>query len=157
MVVAEIGCFRGETAQGWLPIVQGNHGVAILVDSFLGQPGLPSTDVTSSASYQTETVMSTLFSIVRQYTDFELIRGDTAVQSDRIPDHSIDIIFIDGDHRYEGVMRDLIAWTPKLRLGGIICGHDYDNPNVYRAVNEKFKKVRVLGDNVWVADDAFPP
>ena len=36
-----------------------------------------------------------------------------------------DVIFLDGDHSYEGVKRDLNAWWPKLKSGGLFCGDDY--------------------------------
>ena len=35
-----------------------------------------------------------------------------------------DFVFIDGDHRYESVRRDIQAWLPKVRPGGIMGGHD---------------------------------
>lgn len=49
-----------------------------------------------------------------------------------------DFVYIDADHRYESVKRDIQAWLPKIRPGGFISGHDYDatHPDVVRAVNE---------------------
>ena len=43
-----------------------------------------------------------------------------------IPDNSIDVIYIDGDHSYEGCKSDLENALPKMRKGGIIMGHDYE-------------------------------
>lgn len=40
------------------------------------------------------------------------------------PDNSIDCIFIDGDHTYQGVQKDIIAWFPKVRVGGPVCFDD---------------------------------
>ena len=63
----------------------------------------------------------------------------SADASSMIADKSMDLIFIDGDHAYEGVNDDIALWTPKLRDGGILSGHDYDDslhPGVVRAVNE---------------------
>jgi predicted O-methyltransferase YrrM len=37
----------------------------------------------------------------------------------------IDFLFIDADHRYEGIMHDLTAWTPMVKKGGVIMVHDY--------------------------------
>lgn len=37
---------------------------------------------------------------------------------------SLDMVYLDGDHAYEAVLADLIAWFPKIRDGGIIAGHD---------------------------------
>ena len=44
-------------------------------------------------------------------------------------DNSLDFVYIDGDHSIEGIYEDVKAWTPKIRIGGIISGHDYkDGP-----------------------------
>ncbi|CAE7374233.1 unnamed protein product [Symbiodinium natans] len=52
--------------------------------------------------------------------------------------NSMDIVYVDGDHSYEGVASDLNAWWPILRDGGAMVGHDYTItwPGVVRAVNE---------------------
>lgn len=42
-----------------------------------------------------------------------------------IPDNSLDFVYIDGDHSYDFVMQDIIIWGRKVRIGGIISGHDY--------------------------------
>ncbi len=42
-----------------------------------------------------------------------------------IPDNTLDFCYIDADHSYEAVRRDIEMWLPKVKLGGIICGHDY--------------------------------
>jgi hypothetical protein len=38
-----------------------------------------------------------------------------------------DFIYIDGNHHFDFVMRDLIEWYPKLKRNGIIGVHDYYN------------------------------
>ena len=58
-------------------------------------------------------------------------------------DESLDLVFIDGDHRYGAVSADLDAWIPKVKPGGILAGHDYyaggsSFPGVHRAVVEHF-------------------
>lgn len=55
-------------------------------------------------------------------------------------DKTLDFIFIDASHEYEDVKRDIIAWLPKLKIGGILAGHDYGVfDGVTRAVNEIFQ------------------
>jgi len=56
-------------------------------------------------------------------------------------DESLDFVFIDGEHSYKSVKEDIAAWTPKVRIGGIVSGHDYyltrtGNMGVIDAVNE---------------------
>ncbi len=36
----------------------------------------------------------------------------------------LDVLFIDGDHRYEAVKRDFDEWLPHVRKGGFILFHD---------------------------------
>jgi predicted O-methyltransferase YrrM len=36
----------------------------------------------------------------------------------------VDVLFIDGDHEYEGVQRDLDLYAPLVREGGLIAFHD---------------------------------
>jgi hypothetical protein len=37
---------------------------------------------------------------------------------------AVALIFIDGDHRFEGVMRDFACWTGHLVAGGLMVFHD---------------------------------
>lgn len=78
-------------------------------------------------------------------------RMDTVAAAGLVEDGSLDFIFIDADHTYEGCKRDIEAWTPKVRTGGMICGHDYNPkwPGVIRAVNESGMKFAVMPDSVW--------
>jgi len=42
-----------------------------------------------------------------------------------VDDSSLDFVYIDGNHDLPNVIVDLTAWTPKVRKGGIIAGHDW--------------------------------
>ena len=42
-----------------------------------------------------------------------------------VPDESLDFVYIDGDHTFDYVMTDLIWWAKKVRMGGVVAGHDY--------------------------------
>ena len=57
-------------------------------------------------------------------------------------DGSLDYAFVDCEHTYEGVFRDIKLWLPKVRPGGWIGFHDYGNlprfPGVQMAVDEAF-------------------
>ena len=49
----------------------------------------------------------------------------------------LDFVFIDAEHTAEAVARDLAAWWPKVRPGGLLAGHDYTNfPGVALAVDQ---------------------
>lgn len=64
-------------------------------------------------------------------------RSDEAARA--IAPRSQDFVFIDADHSYEGCKRDIEAWRERVRVGGLLCGHDYGQPEfpgVQRAVDE---------------------
>lgn len=42
-----------------------------------------------------------------------------------VEDGSLDFVYIDANHALEYVVADIAAWSPKVRPGGIIAGHDY--------------------------------
>jgi hypothetical protein len=70
-----------------------------------------------------------------------ILKNRSAEAADAIPDGSRDFVFLDADHSYEGCMADLRAWASKVKPGGWLCGHDYENRTmpkfgVTQAVNE---------------------
>jgi len=58
------------------------------------------------------------------------------ITNEQIADGGLDCVFIDGDHSYEAVKRDLPFWWKKIRVGGMMLGDDYWMEPVARAVNE---------------------
>lgn len=39
-------------------------------------------------------------------------------------DKPIDLLFVDADHTFEGVLADIRAWTPHVKVGGVVIFHD---------------------------------
>jgi lipopolysaccharide biosynthesis glycosyltransferase len=54
-----------------------------------------------------------------------VIRADCDVAHRYSLDNHFDFIYLDADHSYESVKRQLHNWYPKVRKGGILAGHDY--------------------------------
>lgn len=59
-----------------------------------------------------------------EYPDAHLLRGQFDEHVETFPDNSIEIIHIDGRHRYEDVEHDYTTWLPKLAPNGVILFHD---------------------------------
>lgn len=78
------------------------------------------------------------------------IKGYSYDVADQLPNNSMDLIFIDADHSYESVKKDIAAYTPKLKDNGILSGHDIDYPGVNKAVRELIKDFDVGPNNVWI-------
>lgn len=56
----------------------------------------------------------------------------------KIKDESLDFVYIDGNHTYEFVRVDILVWRPKVKIGGILGGHDFNADGVQKAVRELF-------------------
>jgi predicted O-methyltransferase YrrM len=55
----------------------------------------------------------------------------------RFSDQSLDFVYIDANHRFYHVAQDIRAWWPKVRMGGLLAGHDYFTyGSVKKAVDE---------------------
>ena len=67
----------------------------------------------------------------------ELLRGDSHTEELRdraaalVPGGKFDVIFIDGDHRYEGVSRDFDLYSPLLVEGGLLAFHDINENTTF--------------------------
>lgn len=64
--------------------------------------------------------------------------------------YQVDMVFIDGDHRYETVLKDIDKALELLRDDGLICGHDWGWPTVQQAVLDKLGSVKVVeSTSIW--------
>lgn len=50
---------------------------------------------------------------------------DSLLAANTFENDTFDLVYIDADHTYESVKKDLYAWYPKVKSGGIFSGHDY--------------------------------
>lgn len=71
----------------------------------------------------------------------DIINGFSMAVVKTINDESLDFVYIDANHNYEFVRDDIREWSKKVRVGGIVSGHDYidiprRNLGVIRAVDE---------------------
>lgn len=69
-------------------------------------------------------------------------------------DNSLDFVFIDASHDYEHVKSDIYAWYPKVKVDGVLSGHDLDYwPGVKMAVFEFLNKnkytLSINSENCW--------
>jgi SAM-dependent methyltransferase len=80
----------------------------------------------------------------RQDGRVQIHLGDSASELAKFPDEHFDWLYIDGDHSYAGVQRDIAQAVRKVRPDGLLVFNDYTvwsplevcNYGVLRAVNE---------------------
>ena len=92
--------------------------------------------------------------LVKEYPNIIKNKAASLDFINRIEDNSIDVVYIDGNHQYEAVKKDIIAWLFKVKKGGFICGHDFGNkphPGVEKAVLETIGKPDMtFRDTSWI-------
>ena len=78
------------------------------------------------------------------------LKGVSWEMANKFDDNSVDFVFIDAGHDYDSVVKDINAWLPKIKKGGIISGHDYFNPcGVKQAVDELITDLKISEDKIW--------
>lgn len=70
----------------------------------------------------------------------------------KIENMSVDFVYIDGNHQYSSVKEDILSWLPKIKIGGIISGHDSGWTTVQQALSECFGNDpdMVFQDSSWL-------
>lgn len=160
----EVGVSRGESTIGYGKLIKEKGGHLYLLDWFRGSLE----DVahqTSPFYYNPEGVDEKQQCLIDNLTEAGIIDIVTIINNDSriaweqppIKDLKFDIIFIDGGHTYDIVKLDIEHYFPLCKEGGVFLGHDYNQPDVARAVNEKFPgKHKVIWDAdqgaiIWIA------
>lgn len=82
------------------------------------------------------------------YKNCQIIRKTSMEAVKDFKDNSLDFVFIDGNHEYEYVLEDIREWTKKVKIGGIVAGHDYVEDSgrkygVIQAVNQYIEESKV--------------
>jgi len=84
------------------------------------------------------------FARLHKKYDFEeiFIGKDSLDAVKDFKDESLDFVYIDANHAFDYAIRDIIEWSRKVRVGGVIAGHDYymfDERGVVFAVDAYIK------------------
>ena len=123
ITVAEIGVFDGTTTRQYIDIIKNYNGKLYAVDWFLGNVG--SIGDHKFNEENKKLIYETFYSNLEGYHDYiDILYGSSHEQIPKIPDNSLDICFIDADHSYASTSKDIYLCLPKVKKGGIICGHD---------------------------------
>lgn len=69
-----------------------------------------------------------------------MLRDQSVNAADKFEDESVDFIFVDGDHSYDATLADCIRYYPKLKKGGLFCGHDYSSIQGVKDAVDEFRR-----------------
>lgn len=178
MVVVEVGCFNGSTTINYIDIVKKNKGHVYVIDCFEGTP-VPEhmknnpdilNDGTMACAYDPSTYDNFVENFSRYKDMMTIIKGYSQDCIPNLPENC-DIIYLDADHTYSAIKRDIELSIPKVKSGGILSGHDCEHfnevdtysdidlktdwvrnhhPGVSQAVYEKFGKTDLYGVVWWM-------
>ena len=62
-----------------------------------------------------------------KYQNCTIIRKTSMEAVKDFEDSSLDFVYIDGHHGFRFISEDICEWTKKVKKGGIVAGHDYQN------------------------------
>lgn len=139
-VIIEIGIARGELTHYLLHRLHNQIQEYHAVDPFLG--GYDANDAMSSELSEANAPVAWSEAILTMFKEkgciFRLHFGKSEERCDDFVDETIDCIFIDGDHTYEGIKQDIIMYEKKLKKGGYFLFDDYSSSymGVVKAIDE---------------------
>ena len=124
----EVGSWLGRSAI-YLGVQIVNSGKDIkldCVDNWTGSPELAEEDAIKNGTLYKDFLknIEPLRKIIKP------IRENSFDAADFYEDESLDVVYIDANHTAEYFKKDLWAWYPKVKIGGIVSGHDYDYPGI---------------------------
>ena len=143
--IVEVGSWKGRSTKALLDTKK----KVIAVDTFEGSDD--PRDLTNDMAKK-EDIFAEFKKNVGHYENLKILKKDSLKAAAQFGDKSVDMVFIDANHTYEGVLADIKAWGPKAKR--IICGHDYADgwPGVKKAVEEVYgKKFHVVG-SIWYVE-----
>lgn len=148
----EVGCWMGRSIAAFHSFAKeaGKTVHISVVDSFEGEP----------SSSDQATILEAHGGNVRKAFDANIdalkvwpiviCNLESTEGAGEFDDDSQDAVFIDAAHDQQSVENDIGAWLPKVKPGGILAGHDYDEIGVKRAVDSYFDNVETIGRCWWV-------
>jgi len=150
----EIGCWKGRATCAFKCQTSKDQFELYCVDPFLGSS--EHKDLLNGGSTRKEFEKNLKDrNLLDSVLVLEEYSSEAAKQFD---DESLDIIFIDAEHDYDNVKLDILSWTPKLKSGGLILGHDYPEPDdklggfeeLTKAVNEEVRDSSKFQEFSWI-------
>ena len=144
MIILEVGSWAGTSAQVFSEYFKN----VICVDPWKPTKG------TISTLYNMDEVEKEFDKVRRKCNN--IVKEKARIQDiiNNYGDKAFDVIYIDGEHTYKAVKRDIKLCLPKAKY--FICGHDYWRnkfDGVIKAVDETLGKPdKVFHDTSWVKE-----
>jgi len=129
-ICAEIGVWKGDFSQRILDST--NPSKLHLIDPWAFQPDFPYRwygGIRAGSQKEMDAVFEGARERFSGRTEVKFHREYSDKAALEFPDHYFDWVYIDGNHDYEFVKKDLEAFLPKVKEGGFLTGDDYTLPS----------------------------
>lgn len=144
--IVEIGCWIGRSTSALVE----TPGFVLCVDNWKGKYGFMPTDLHNLPGGGFPAFVTNMADQLGKVIPLRMRSQEAAAL---FPVPCFDMIFIDGDHRYDSVRADIIMWEQNLKSGGLLCGHNYEpcwKDDVVRAVDELVPDRRLVPNtSIW--------
>ncbi|CAD7944333.1 unnamed protein product [Amoebophrya sp. A25] len=121
---AEIGVQRGLHAKQFLEKWKGKK--LFLVDRWTHVPSDTYIDIANIPSDGMQQLKSEMERNLEVFSSrYAVLEAWSEDAAKKVPDGSLDFVYLDARHDFQGVYADLSSWWPKLKIGGLIAGHDF--------------------------------
>ncbi len=79
------------------------------------------------------------------------VRKSSVEAAKEFEDRSLDAVYVDAEHDPISVRSDINAWKNKIKVGGILCGHDFYLPHIYTILLEEglVNELYTYPDSSW--------
>ena len=165
MVVAEVGTYDGNTTCLALPVVESCNGKYIAIDWFKGTKNPNWKNIDHPHYYDPSQAEDTYQRFINNIKAggweniCRVIKGDSVDAASLIADRTLDVLFIDADHRYSKVAKDIELYLPKLKDGGVIVVDDCERLGIINDSPEALSEIRrasnnTVGSGLLMEDDS---
>lgn len=152
--VCEIGVWKGRTTVHILQTCKS----LVSIDPWEGLEKYPNHDFDNDGNVLAGFATNLAAHYTHRGKWLEIYKKPSALVARQMhPERTFDMVFIDGNHFYDYVVEDIGLWAPRIRVGGWLCGHDYQpvwEPTM-RAVNDVVQKLDHrpgnADDGIWAA------
>jgi precorrin-6B methylase 2 len=140
--IAEIGCWKGRSTSA---LLRGSSGPVYAIDHWKGSPGDQDANESEAAA-----AYLVFLANIGSHPRLQIVATPSVEALLVVP--QVDMVFIDGSHRYEDVLADIRAWRGKAKK--LLAGHDIGLDSVLTAVYREFGRPQRAAESIWYLEGA---
>ncbi len=137
----EVGCWLGCSSVYLLErIIETEANIKVdFIDTWMGDPDVEYQqrriqEMTPEGFYNQ--FVSNITSVDPELKHCNIIKANSLDAVAQYDNESLDFVYLDDSHYYEQIATEIPEWLDKVKVGGFLGGHDYEQAHVSKAVHE---------------------